>query len=194
MDKKKITVEGSKSTADALEQLREVADQFRPSTAQKKAKAAFWVNWQEDPQVEPELMDKQQAALLSGTPLVERWWSQPGFREWFINRQEHKHRLEYLYDLALERAEKILLAEDPKMASAQVNVIKAVADLGSKFPGREGVTGDMASWLKAINSMDAVQLKALFEKEGAKAGLFIEKPSKELAAPQKVLDKDEEVE
>lgn len=194
MSSKTTTVKGSKAVSDALKQVKELAGEFKPSVPQKKAKAAFWVNWQDDPQLDPKLMTKDEAAILSGQPRVSAWWAQEGFRDWFINRQEHKARLEYLYDLALERAEKILLSEDPKTASAQVNVIKAVADLGAKFPGREGVTGDMASWLKAINQMDAVQLKALFEKEGAKAGLFIDKPAAKLPEPKKELDKKEEIE
>ncbi len=194
----KKPVKVAKQASQGLSQMAEdLGTLYKPNAAQRRAKANFWTAWQDDPSVDIELLTKDDAIQLSGVKTVGSWWAQAGFKDWFLNKDDHRQRLEYLYDLALDRAEAILESDEPKMASAQVNVIKAVAELGAKFPtANQGVTGELGSWLKAIGQMDAVQLRALFEKQGAKAGLILEKGApQELSAPEdeKVLDNDDGV-
>lgn len=172
---KTTTYKASKAATSVLSEAVRDEVLFTPSKTQRRAKACFWVAWQDNPSVDIELITAQEAVHLSNSPAVNSWWSSPGFKEWFLNRDEHRQRLEYLYDLALDAAEEILLSTDPKTQSARVNVIKAVAELGSKFPKGQNISGEVQNWLSAIGKMDSLQLKALFEKQGAKAGLFLEK-------------------
>lgn len=127
-------------------------------------KARFWQRAADDP-----MLDAQNAPLdtirkLTGSEAVGKWFQIPGFREWFLNKDEHREKLEYLFGLALDAAEQILVNQDPKAQSARVNVIKVLSELAGKFPTKNAAPKDSLS--SAINQMDKIQLEAYLQKNG----------------------------
>jgi hypothetical protein len=101
----------------------------------------------------------------------------PGFAAWFLNKDENRQRIEYLWQLSLAAAEDILLNTDPKAQSARVNLIKAMADIAGKLPGRQSSGGDLSpqKLFKGIENMDKAQLELLLEKNGASVRLSANK-------------------
>lgn len=122
---------------------------FIPTPNQRAIKARFWKRVEH---VSPKEITKALAVQVSG-PGITRWWDSPGFREWFSNREEAAERLEYLYMLALDTAEELLLNPDAQ-ASAKVNLIKILAQLAGKEPQKEVKFAD-----EAIGKMSREQLE-----------------------------------
>jgi len=103
-----------------------------------------------------------------GAP-IQKWWPVQGFREWFLNVDEQRQKLEYLFDLALDAARDIITNDDPKTQSARVQMIKSVAELANKLPQRNlPQSGGMS---KIIEGMDKAELALLLEKNGVKLDL-----------------------
>jgi hypothetical protein len=120
---------------------------FCPSPDQRQVKAAFWAKYQQAPLIS---MDKVTASFvqkLIPDSRLPRWWSLYGFKEWFLNEDEFKQRLEYLAHLALDRMEAILTDPDANN-SAQVNAAKLVFEAASKMPQK---------WQKTLYLDDHVQ-------------------------------------
>lgn len=155
-------VKNSVSVPDKLGELAEAVI-YTPNPSAKKLKAKFWSRYN------PGLMDRTDslpmAEVLEVTkdPRVKSLWTQPGFKDWFLNKDENRERLEYLFTLALDAAEDILV--NPEIQpGARVNMIKVLGELANKFPSRyqqEKFTDD------EINKMSELQLKAWLEKRGA---------------------------
>lgn len=62
---------------------------------------------------------------VTGVHTVKNWWTNPGFQDWFFNRDTVYSQMTYLKDLALQTAEDILRDPDAN-SSAKVNMIKTV--------------------------------------------------------------------
>jgi hypothetical protein len=123
---------------------------FLPTPNQRAIKARFWKRLDH---LAPKEITKALAVQIAG-PGISRWWDSPGFREWFSNKEEAAERLEYLYMLALDTAEELLLNPDAQ-ASAKVNLIKILAQLAGKEPQKEVKFAD-----EAIGKMSREQLEA----------------------------------
>lgn len=108
---------------------------------------------------------------MCGTESVRKWLNLQGFESWFFNKQEFTERVEYLAHLSLDALEQIIVSQDPKAQSARVKAIQIVSDLANKMPKRSQDDGAGNSIYKAIASMDAVQLQAFLEKQGAKLSI-----------------------
>jgi ABC-type uncharacterized transport system permease subunit len=93
---------------------------FAPSHNQMKLKASFYAHWAGMSQP-----TEGDISLLTGSRSIQKWWSDPSFKDWFLNKDQTIARLAYLKDLALETAEKILLDPDANAAS-KVNMIKNI--------------------------------------------------------------------
>jgi hypothetical protein len=109
---------------------------YRPTPLERRAKSAFWTKTLENPLLSTEDLSGRKLVQITGIPAIQHSWGKPGFREWFTNQGEYRERLHYLFDLALDAAESVLLSEDPKTQSARVNMIRVVAELANKFPSR----------------------------------------------------------
>lgn len=134
---------------------------FTPNPRQRKVKAQFWSRFQSGPFVSPSALSLPAIQEVVNVPSLKEWWYIDGFKEWFINREEAREKLEYLYMKALDTAEDIL--DDPNaQASAKVNMIKVLGELANKFPSRwqERFADD------DINKMDEKQLIAFLERKG----------------------------
>jgi hypothetical protein len=67
--------------------------------------------------------------------IPQAWWSDPQFKDWFLNRQDHVERVDYLYELFLDQAEKKLV--DPEIQTKDlINMGKLLAELARKMPDK----------------------------------------------------------
>lgn len=195
-DFKKTTYKAAKAASETISDQMEAEPFFEPTLGQRRAKANFWTAWQEDPTVDPELMTADTAARLAGNRTVRRWWSEPGFKAWFMNKEEQRQRMEYLFELSMDAAESILTNEDPKAQGARVQLIKHMSELADKMPNKnKGLGNGLDGMVKAILSMGEVELKALLQKQGTTTGVSLKgNKTEKLAAPaEKTLDMEEEV-
>lgn len=140
---------------------------FSPLPEQRKAKATFWSYFATDIDAPlPDEISVEQAVKFSLDVRVEAWWNSRDFRNWFINRDEFRQRLEYLTHLALDAAEEIL---GSKTASpqAKVNMAKLVIEAANKMPSRQsGKSGNSEGAIdEKLAGMDKLQLEDYISKQ-----------------------------
>lgn len=161
--------------------------EFKPTKKDRELKARFWVRFSEDPFADRETYSKRaMAERLTGAKLTR--WDEEGFADWFFNRDEHRHKIEYLFGLSLDAAEEILLNNDPKVQGARVQLIRALSELAGKVPHKQAtiqVTNNTAI-SGAIDSMSKAELELYLSKQGLLASPVEITPSKIL------LDKEED--
>lgn len=145
---------------------------------EKRLKAEFWTLAANNPMLDPQSITLDVVRKVVGRTISPNQWSKPGFRDWFLNREEHRQKLEYLFGLALEAAEEILTNTDPKAQSARVNMIKVVGQLAGKVNG-QGVGqiagGGASNMIEAVGSMDKASLELLLQKNGINVQVRAEK-------------------
>ena len=108
---------------------------YAPSPSQQKAKARFFNRFESSPFLSLDSITAVQAMEITGIRSIKDWWSKPGFKDWFLNRNEAGEKLEYLFSLALDTAEQIL--RDPEaQTNAKVQMIKIAAELADKMPSK----------------------------------------------------------
>jgi hypothetical protein len=162
-------IDSSDSEGVGAGSLSSLADEviFRPTLeSQRLAKARFWAHASDNPMLEPESMSLDTIRGICQSEAIGKWWRMPGFKAWFLNKEEHRFRLEYLFGLALDAAEQILVNQDPKAQSARVNVIKVLSELAGKFPAKQQPANQGGGLAGAIGQMDRVQLEAYLQKSG----------------------------
>lgn len=133
---------------------------FLPNPRHRQVKARFWARY--DSLMAP--VDKLTASAviqITEEPVVARWWSLPGFKEWFLNQDEARERLEYLYMLALDTAESVLANPDSN-DNAKVQMVKVIAQLAGKEPRGQVYADD------DIQKMGPEQLRAFIKKVAPK--------------------------
>jgi hypothetical protein len=140
--------------------------EYRPTKQQEIVKARFWQRVASNPLLIAEELSLAQVSDILGSRSLEPHWNKPGFREWFLNRQEHRERIEQLFSLALHAAEGLLLSEDPKTANAKVNILRVLAELASKKPKETDSHKD------PVSEMSKQELEEFL----AKSGVRIERP------------------
>jgi hypothetical protein len=137
--------------------LTEVVDEiiFRPRADQRKMKSALWVILADNPLLSAETITPEDVVKFTNERRVRKWWSEPGFREWLMNQDEFRQRLEYHAHLALDRLEAILMDDDSN-PSAQVQAAKLIIEAANKMPPR--VTKEVYAD-ERIQTMDRKQLE-----------------------------------
>lgn len=106
---------------------------YLPNASQRTIKEAFWCRWNENPLCDPKDITLSIALQIIGDGRLERWWSQPGFKEWFRNQEEFRERAASLAHLALDTIQSILINEDAQ-PSARVNAAKLAMEIAAKMP------------------------------------------------------------
>lgn len=106
---------------------------FSPTADMRRAKAAFWSNLSDHPLGDGDSLSLTAAKELGADPRLSKWWTLPGFQEWWQNKQEFKQRLEYLAQLALDSLEQVLGDPDSN-ATAKINAARLVMDAANKMP------------------------------------------------------------
>jgi len=149
---------------------------FVPNRAQRAIKARFWTLLSNSfsPR-NPHEMTNMEIAKTVRDNRVHAWFATPGFKDWFMNSTEHIERLEYLFDLALQAAEDVLLCDDPKAMSARVNMVRVIAELAKKMPSK----GQEQFQDEKISKMSKAELEDFLTQQGVKV---------QSVAPPKVLD------
>ena len=134
MERKKPTFERDSGPAENQQTGPDVIisklinDTFRPTEAQKRAKAALMAALS-DPMnslLDPKTISMTLAMRLTGIQTLNTWWHQPGFQNWFLNKEETKQKIKYLTDKALETAVQILDDPDPRTANAKVAILRTL--------------------------------------------------------------------
>jgi hypothetical protein len=134
MERKKPTFERDSGPAENQQNGPDVIisklinDTFRPTEAQKRAKAALMAALS-DPMnslLDPKTISMTLAMRLTGIQTLNTWWHQPGFQNWFLNKEETKQKIKYLTDKALETAVQILDDPDPRTANAKVAILRTL--------------------------------------------------------------------
>lgn len=146
---------------------------FTPSADQRKMKARFWAKREASPfGTDISKLGPEEIARQTRCSALVNWWKKPGFKDWFLNNNEHRERLEYLFDLALNAAEDILLNTDPKAQAARVNMVKTISELASKMPNKQQtVVLD-----RDIAKMDEHQLREYLSKHGVVDAVEVQAP------------------
>lgn len=145
--------------------LTELSDKvlFKPNSNQRRIKAQFWSRYTPGPFSNPDRITLAEVMQVTRSKMPESWWPAGGFQEWFMNRDEGRERLEYLFMKALDTAEDIM--DNPEVnGNAKVQMIKVIAELANKFPSKfvEKYSDD------DINRMDDKQLRNYLERKGIK--------------------------
>ena len=106
---------------------------FVPTPDMRRAKAAFWSRFADAPPLSAGPLTLAAAQQIGADKRLAKWWSLPGFQDWFQNGEEFKERMEYLADLALDALEQVLSDPDAN-PSAKVASAKLVLEAASKMP------------------------------------------------------------
>lgn len=136
---------------------RLINDTFRPTEAQKKAKAALMAALT-DPAyslLDAKSINLATALKMTGITTLRGWWDQPGFQNWFLNKEETKQKIKYLTDKALESVSQILDDPDPRASAAKVSILKTLL----QYEAAEVQTKTNTRF----DSMDIVQLRAFLK-------------------------------
>jgi hypothetical protein len=127
---------------------------------------------------EPETLSLADIARVIKDNRLDKWYSEDGFKEWLLNRDEAAERLDYLFNLGLDKIEEIFLNPDSN-PNAAVNAFKQISALAGKEPVKKtGFTDE------DIQRMDPQKLKAYIEKHAPK---FLP-PAAEPVEPEEDLD------
>lgn len=110
---------------------------YIPTPEQRRVKSAFWARFSDNPigEVGAGLTIATVARIVDDSR-IPRWWSSPGFKQWFSNENEFRDRLEYLSHKILDTLEEILV--DPRgNASARVGAAKLILEAARKMPSKQ---------------------------------------------------------
>lgn len=109
---------------------------FAPTPDMRRAKAAFWHRVADAPALDGGPVTLAAAQQVGADKRLNKWWTLPGFAEWFQNKEEFRERLEYLADIALDSLEQVLTDPDSN-PSAKVASAKLVLEAASKMPKKD---------------------------------------------------------
>ena len=113
---------------------------FAPTPDMRRAKAAFWSRFADAPtSLSSDPVTLASAQQFGADKRLSKWWTLPGFAEWFQNKEEFRERLEYLADIALDSLEQVLTDPDSN-PSAKVASAKLVLEAAAKMPKKEAET------------------------------------------------------
>lgn len=128
---------------------------YIPNMEQRKVKETFWVRHNENPLCDAQNATQIDVLRVVGDPRLSRWWTQPGFKEWFRNQEEFRERAALLAHMALDAIQSILVNEDAQ-PGARINAAKLALEVSRKMPKQtEGTFLD-----STISKMDKKQLEA----------------------------------
>lgn len=137
---------------------------FVPSPLQRKAKASYWSVVSSNPLLDTDReLTLAQIQQVVNDARLDKWWSEPGFKDWFANKDEFRQKLEYLCMLAQDTAEEILISEDPRSVNAKVSLIKVLLEAGGKVAPRQK---EVKYLDEQINKMDIKQIEEVLKKAG----------------------------
>lgn len=138
----KVSNKDSKSIAVIVADLT-----FVPTVAQMKTKASFNSNW-----AGLSTPTEGDVAQITGSASIQKWWAQPGFRDWFTGADQTTAQMAFLKSLALRTAEEILTDPDAT-AAARVNMVKLVLQYEGALEEKK-----MASSVQTVKKVSTQEL------------------------------------
>lgn len=150
---------GPKSTEKALSAI--VSDLvFLPDEKMIPVKVKFWHKYSQSAVVDTANVTRELAIKYTDDNRLTRWWSVPGFQEWFLNDDEFRQNTETLAYKALNTLEEILSNPDAS-DSARVNAAKLALEVADKMPKKY----DKVTYRdQKIQEMDEKQLEEFITK------------------------------
>jgi hypothetical protein len=136
---------------------------FSPTASQARLKAKFWTRFRPSPLAPSDNIAMATALEVTGSAQIRKWWNEPGFVEWFTNKEEERERLKYLFHKGLDTIENIL--DNPEAnANAKANLIKMLAEMNG-YLGKKPVERFAD---EAVNKMSEDQLKEFLRQSGVR--------------------------
>lgn len=133
---------------------------YLPNPEQRRVKAAFWVRFNENPICEPQNLTLMAVLQLVGDGRLERWWTQPGFKEWFRNQDEFRERAALLADEAIDTIRAIMHNELAPPA-ARLTAAKLAMEISNRIPKKDQESRFLDD---AIGRMDRKQLESFLSR------------------------------
>lgn len=133
---------------------------MEPSESQLLAKSRFWRKMAENPLFDADKVTAAKVEQLTGSSQIKKWWGDPMFRDWFLDKDFVYHGLQMLAEKGIKALYEIL--DDPKTSAKEKGLaaIKALELAGYKPAARREV-----KWAdKGIGDMDANQLREFIAK------------------------------
>lgn len=134
---------------------------------QREMKARFWSRVEINPLLEPSRMSNAAVAQVTGSPMINTWFKDLAFRDWFFSKDTARHKIEAGVEVAVNRLIEILESRDvgPRgavTAAAQVNAAKLLLEFAGYAPAsrKEVIFHD-----KDVLDMDEAELKAFVAKQ-----------------------------
>ena len=138
---------------------------FEPAVSDEKLKARFWEKFHgRASMVDPSSLTASEIAKVTGSTTISKKWSKPGFKEWFLNQDEERQKIRFLFNKGLSVAEDMLLNPETN-ANAKVNLIKMLAEITGHLN-----KGNHAEKFadEAIGKMSQDQLEDYLKNKGVK--------------------------
>lgn len=133
----------------------EVTTTYEPTDEQQRVKSQFWGRLTQDPSTPiPPTPNLALALRLGGNRGIENWWKQPGFPEWFWNKQEFEQKLDYVAMVALQELETTLRTRSIDQEK-KIPAIRIALELSGKL--RAATQAEPVD--KKIAQMDRKQLE-----------------------------------
>ena len=143
--------------------IQESEELFSPTDAQRQVKAKLLGAISDNSIYSLEELTEGAAVELTRDRRIRSWWEQAGFQDWLKNKNEFRQRVEHITAKLLDAMERIAESTNPKMASAQVNAMKAFMEVGNKMPSKQK---EITYKDAAIANMDPLKLEEFLEKAG----------------------------
>jgi hypothetical protein len=114
---------------------------FEPTDAQLRVRSAFWVAYREDPTVDLDHLGPSEIARRVDAPSIAKWWVDPHFRAWFLNREEWRTQIEFAFELWLTQV--VTRLRSRTVADRELlGYGKMLAEMGRKLPSGTAADGD----------------------------------------------------
>ena len=126
---------------------------YLPTHNEKSCKAEFWVKWNDGPTRSTDKISVTAVAQVLGRQTVNKSWSKPGFKEWFLNKDEFRIKVEQLSMMAVGELQSLMADEK---SDVRLKAATKVLELANKFTPKkqEVIVADAA-----IQKMDIPELK-----------------------------------
>jgi len=133
---------------------------YTPSHTERRVKAAYIASLEENPVLgdQPTIAS---VSALTGDSRIAKWWSKPGFKEWFLNKDEFRQKVEYLATAALDTIEEIM-ADGDANPSSRIAAAKLMMEAARKLPKAGDNGGKFAD--DRINEMTQKELEIYIAK------------------------------
>lgn len=102
---------------------------YSPNGEERRAKAKLIAALEDNPVTDWASLTSAAAVQLTGDERIARWWSKPGFAEWFCNKNEFRAKAEFLLDVMLDGLVELAASSDPRTFSSKINAIKVLVEI-----------------------------------------------------------------